>query len=105
MRECARCKGEGAVLAKPSNLALRAHRVAKDRAAHFGEPPPQYPPRRRLPCSECAGVGLVPGELPPLAEGGATVAVVGGGIGGAAVTLALRQRGAGAARVPGPPAG
>ena len=53
-------------------------------------------PLKSLPCAACGGAGVVPspdGELPPPSPGGPTVAVVGAGIGGAALALALQQRG------------
>ena len=53
-------------------------------------------PGKVLPCKWCRGTGLVPtpdGDLPPSFPGAPTVAIVGAGIGGAALALALQHRG------------
>jgi 2-polyprenyl-6-methoxyphenol hydroxylase-like FAD-dependent oxidoreductase len=53
-------------------------------------------PGKATPCKACGGVGLVAtadGELPTPRDDAPSVAVVGAGIGGAAVALALQQRG------------
>ena len=59
-------------------------------------PPPPRPAPRTAPCSNCDGIGLQPGPPPtPLSSSSSIddVAVIGGGIGGAALALALQQRG------------
>ena len=65
LRACGACRGEGA----------------------------RFVRRVRRPCKRCAGVGLEPGEPAPSDRPGVDVAVVGGGLGGAALALALQHRG------------
>ena len=92
MVACGKCLGAGVTPAKPSRRQLHEHRAAT--AAAQG--PIARPVLRRVPCTECAGVGLRPGPAAPPLHAGApapTVAIVGGGIGGAALALALQQRG------------
>ena len=93
MIACSFCGGDGVRRARPSKRALHEHRTAVAAASEGAPPSPPSP--RRLPCAKCDGVGLVGlaagAALPPLSD--AVVAVVGGGIGGAAVALALQQRG------------
>eukprot|EP00793_Prasinoderma_coloniale_P002100 PRCOL_00002608-RA len=50
-------------------------------------------PGARAPCGRCGGRGVVPGAPPAPRAGAGTVGVVGAGIGGCALALALRQRG------------
>jgi 2-polyprenyl-6-methoxyphenol hydroxylase-like FAD-dependent oxidoreductase len=80
-RACASCGGEGGLYAR-SNKRQARHRV-------------------RRPCKDCSNSGLVEGPMPEprlhpdpadRAHLG-TVAIAGGGIGGAATALALQQRG------------
>ena len=78
---CSACDGEGDV------AAVISQRQAK-RLAHKKQTTPP-----RAVCAACDGRGVVPGPLPPLADASPKVAVVGGGLAGAAVALALRQRG------------
>ena len=79
---------------KPSSKALKAHRLAVAAATAAGAAQmPARPSPRRIPCDTCGSSGLVDGELPPPLPVAPRVAVVGGGIGGAAVSLALLQRG------------
>ena len=83
LRACSRCHGEG-------GLYTRGKRRSGGAAAVI-----------RRPCASCGGIGLVDGMLPPPRhEPGprdrafvGTVAIAGGGIGGAAAALALQQRG------------
>ena len=83
LRACSRCHGEG-------GLYTRGKRRSGGAAAVI-----------RRPCANCGGIGLVDGMLPPPRhEPGprdrafvGTVAIAGGGIGGAAAALALQQRG------------
>ncbi|EOD33021.1 hypothetical protein EMIHUDRAFT_229975 [Emiliania huxleyi CCMP1516] len=83
LRACSRCHGEG-------GLYTRGKRRSGGAAAVI-----------RRPCAACGGIGLVDGMLPPPRhEPGprdrafvGTVAIAGGGIGGAAAALALQQRG------------
>ena len=106
MRWCDRCTGEG-VLVSLTKAQKRARRLARDDArppldsassssARLASSSSSPPPLKSLPCAACGGAGVVPspdGELPPPSPGGPTVAVVGAGIGGAALALALQQRG------------
>ena len=92
MRECTRCQGEGGLLVRPSKRLLHEHRRRCAEAMSARAPPLPPPGRQRVPCSACGGCGLVPGELPPPCTPHKVV-IVGGGIGGAAAALALRQRG------------
>ena len=96
-RECPRCLGEGSRRASPSNKQLAEHRSALEAAASAGLPPPPRPPPQRQPCKACGASGLVEGRPEPCStsRGGnpVSIAVVGGGIGGAALALALCQRG------------
>ena len=91
MMWCARCAGEG-VLVSLTKAQKRARRMGPE--TRDGAPPPK--PGKSLPCKECGGVGLVPtedGALPPVSPGAPSVAIVGAGIGGAALALALQHRG------------
>ena len=88
---CNSCRGEGSRFVRPSKKVLAEYRLAV--AAAAGGTLPARPPWRSMPCRECSAVGLVPGELTPPADSARSIAIVGGGIGGAAATLALRQRG------------
>ena len=92
MVACSKCLGAGVTPAKPSRRQLHEHRAA----AAAAQGPIARPVLRRVPCTACGGVGLQPGPpAPPLHAGSPApaVAIVGGGIGGAALALALQQRG------------
>ena len=96
MVACSACHGEGARFTRPSRHALHEHHLAVAAAAAADSEPPQRPPPRRVPCKVCCATGLVQNSAPdtPAPEfGSAIVAIVGGGIGGAAAALALQQRG------------
>ena len=82
-RACAACGGLGAVFSRS--------RKARRRGA---EAPGAAAPARKK-CDACGGTGIVAGapEIPARAD----VAVVGGGIGGLAVAVALQHRGVGCA--------
>ena len=91
---CAKCRGSGLMLISPSRRAVHEHKVALAAAKHAGLPLPPKPAWRRVPCATCSGIGLQDGPAPPpLGSEPPTVAIVGGGIGGAALALALQQRG------------
>ena len=92
---CGACRGLGVTRKKLSKRVLQRHREAAAAAAQAGRPPPPRPSRPGVPCAACAGTGLQAGPAPaPLRDGDEpAVAVVGGGIGGAALALALQQRG------------
>ena len=77
-RACAACGGLGAVFSRS--------RKARRRGA---EAPGAAAPARRK-CDACGGTGIVAGA--PAAPARADVAVVGGGIGGLAVAVALQHR-------------
>ena len=115
---CGRCAGEG-VLVSLTKAQKRARKRARELARdgrpsrppiHLGdadddapdaaaEARPSTPPEapgKVLPCKACGGTGLVStrdGELPVPRDDAPHVAVVGAGIGGAALALALQQRG------------
>jgi hypothetical protein len=90
---CTKCVGSGVLEVKPSRKLLHQHRVTAAAAAAAGAPPPPRPSRRRVSCMACGGAGLQSGPPPePLGDEPPTVAIVGGGIGGAALALALQQR-------------
>ena len=92
MMWCGRCAGEG-VLVSLTKAQKRARRSADARGGGSSAPPV---PGKALPCKACQGVGLVAtedGELPTPRDDAPSVAVVGAGIGGAALALALQQRG------------
>ena len=116
---CGRCAGEG-VLISLTKAQKRARKLARDSrprpapslrgdadddalaatapdaAAEARPSTPPAAPGKVLPCKTCGGTGLVPtrdGELPVPRDDAPHVAVVGAGIGGAALALALQQRG------------
>ena len=91
--ECPRCRGDGSQLVCHSKRVLAEHRAACSVAEQAGQPAPRRPERPRRPCAPCGGSGLAPGVLAPPLESAPKVAIVGGGIGGFAAALALRQRG------------
>ena len=97
MAACEACAGAGQLPAKRSRRRQLARRHAAAAAAPAGVTAPQGvgPPRQRVPCAVCAGVGLQPASRPPAARRDElpAVAVIGGGIGGAALALALQHRG------------
>jgi salicylate hydroxylase len=93
MRECEVCRGDGGRWVRPTDKQLREFRNAVAAAEAAGDPVPERPGLRRTPCKHCRSSGLVAGKLPEAPANGPVVAVVGGGIGGAAVALALLQRG------------
>jgi hypothetical protein len=94
--------GEGATTGEDAE-GQRGGRPGPTAAATASAPPPRSraqspppPPLKVLPCKCCQGTGLVPtadGELPTPYPNAPTVAIVGAGIGGAALALALQQRG------------
>lgn len=127
---CAACRGRGMlpgpVPHKPSALAKWERKVAARAQMPPGKSLPPLPPRpapppppEPIPCSACAGRGVVPQacaiarradeELSLRPQGNAAadvaapvasrsdlplIAIVGGGLGGLACALALQQRGA-----------
>ncbi|KAH8055456.1 hypothetical protein JL722_8369 [Aureococcus anophagefferens] len=82
-RVCSACDGEGDV------AAVISQRQAK-RLAHKRQTTPP-----RAVCAACDGRGVVPGPLPPLADASPKVAVVGGGLAGAAGSGRARSAEAG----------
>lgn len=88
-RFCERCRGEGATFS-----LSKAQRMAKKRKTENTENDANQAPLRpekRTECVECGGSGVVEGVVDVRSTKG--VAIVGGGVGGAALALALRQRG------------
>lgn len=88
-RACTRCRGEGAT------FALSKAQKKKRQKTSEGENPSsaaRVAPEKRIECAECDGSGVVRGT-PEGHASTSTVAIVGGGVGGAALALALAQRG------------
>ena len=105
MMWCSSCGGEG-VLSSLSKKQKRARRLEREAAARVStrntrehlmpKLSTNTAPAKNIPCKYCQGAGLVPTPsgkpLPPYPES-PRVAIVGAGIGGAALALALQQRG------------
>ena len=105
MMWCSSCGGEG-VLSSLSKKQKRARRLEREAAARVStrntrehlmpKSSTNTAPAKNIPCKYCQGAGLVPTPsgkpLPPYPES-PRVAIVGAGIGGAALALALQQRG------------
>lgn len=106
---CSKCGGEGSINTKPSKKARHAYKVALDSYHNTmeeerekeGANKPQPPPSAKVSCKACSGVGLIDAsdKLPLKEEEEAEdlyslcdVVIVGGGIGGCALALALQQR-------------
>lgn len=89
---CSKCRGEGRIRRPPSRKARIRHKRAKMNAGNdeISIPPP--PPPRWEPCSTCQSTGLMKGEA-PAPRTGLQVAIIGGGIGGLALGVALKHRG------------
>jgi len=105
MMWCSSCGGEGVVYSL-SKKQKRARRLEREAAAgapvecrrdlSSSERLARAPPAKVAPCKPCMGTGLVPTpcgkpQKPHLES--PRVAIVGAGIGGAALALALQQRG------------
>ena len=92
---CLKCRGEGLVRKPASRKARFRHKRARMEAsgndAAVLPPPPPPPPPRWEPCAECQSTGLMDGK--PTPHSNMTVAVIGGGIGGLALGVALKHRG------------
>ena len=102
---CLKCDGSGASLGRLSKKAYHVYKKAKEAAEAKGDEPPPPPKRPTNPCAACTGTGLAlrkqppstlhstlpPQPRPPLPP--ALVVIVGGGIGGCALALALQHRG------------
>lgn len=91
---CPGCGGVGSRL-----VASKRERGARAAAAR-GEERATSPRKNRAACKQCAGDGVVPNCAPEGAppsdeasDGRPLIAIVGGGIGGAAAALGLQQRG------------
>ena len=80
---CIPCQGEGRISRLPSKKARMRHKRLKG-----NEPPPP----RYESCASCKGTGLIEGSEPPQSLN-IRVAIVGGGIGGLALAVALKHRG------------
>ena len=96
---CPRCSGEGSIRARSSKKA----RAQRKRNPSLPPPPPRF-----APCPKCSGSGIVmfaagartegtdsrqqQQQLPCPVRPGVSVAIVGGGIGGLALALALQHR-------------
>ena len=83
---CARCRGEGATFSLSKAQRKRRNGETEEQRAV------RMSPDKRSECAECAGSGVTLGT-PRQPSTSARVAIIGGGIGGAALALALQQRG------------
>eukprot|EP00040_Diaphanoeca_grandis_P018354 m.96520 g.96520 ORF g.96520 m.96520 type:complete len:646 (-) comp26900_c0_seq7:123-2060(-) len=104
---CQKCWGEGKTMVLPSKKARAEHRRLKARRIDEGLSEPSPPPMRPERCNTCLGVGIVTSNTrgttadqqiksccdvtknstPP------TIGIIGAGIGGVALALALQHRG------------
>lgn len=93
---CAKCRGEGRIRQRPSRKARNNHKRAKrNNEASVGNTsakPASLMPAVWKPCADCNSTGLMPGK-PPSSNTTPSVAIVGGGIGGLALGVALKHRG------------
>jgi len=90
---CTKCLGEGQTQVRPSKKAQYQYKRDKQAALERNEEIPQRPPLRIERCPICSGTGLVDAKTENQQYACAqTVAIVGGGIGGLALALALQQR-------------
>lgn len=114
-RSCDRCHGTGKVLLPPSKKVLNAYefrcsKIAKKTRTSSSIELPLPPQSRTGKCASCNGIGVVVKSIPSSSttdldnedviesgvkgsDDGHGVVVVGGGIGGFALALALQQRG------------
>jgi len=86
---CSKCRGEGRIRRPASRKAWFRHKRARMEAGNDSALPP--PPPRWEPCADCHSTGLMAGE--PTPHTNTSVAIVGGGIGGLALGVALKHRG------------
>ena len=85
---CARCRGEGAL------FALSKAQRKKRKANGDGDGAiPREVPAKRIDCVDCGGSGVTRAVSRVQPASDAEVAIVGGGVGGVALALALRHRG------------
>jgi len=95
---CPKCRGESKIRAPRSKKEKHRHRLAIESSKAAGLPEPPPPPPRCQPCKTCSGTGLCSYDDPlstptlPLIESDIEVAIIGGGIGGFALALALQHR-------------
>ena len=85
---CVRCRGEGALFA-----LSKAQRKKRKANREDGASSPREVPAKRIDCVDCGGSGVTRARTPTRAASKAEVAIVGGGVGGVALALALRHRG------------
>jgi salicylate hydroxylase len=104
-RPCPKCSGEGKAPVRRSKKAQFQYKREKKAAEERGEKPPPPPPPRIERCPTCEGTGLMVlhangmeesqnehANDKELSQRVNTVGIVGGGIGGLALALALQQR-------------
>ncbi len=93
---CDECNGYGQKHHKLNKKALRNYKIACEEFEKInGEGVcPIRPSGHAYVCAHCAGIGLVPSASPPIAdkETFPHVAIIGGGIGGMALAVALLHR-------------
>ncbi|PVH26478.1 FAD-dependent oxidoreductase [Sphingobacterium corticibacter] len=94
---CLACRGEGKKSRKLRKKVRLQHQLALaqfEQAEEDGTAPSR-PKAHRFSCAKCAGSGLIPAARPPMAdhENYPHVAIIGGGIGGMALAVALLHRG------------
>lgn len=90
---CKKCRGLGVRKISPSKKTMHRHKLERDKfLATPGEKTPPPSPICTVPCKACNGIGL--DQLPGIPTSSKLeIAVIGGGIGGCALALALQQRG------------
>ncbi len=87
---CSKCRGEGLIRRPPSRKSRLRHKRARMEARNATLPAPSP---RLEPCASCQSTGLMQGEPVPNTNLSSSVAIVGGGIGGLALGVALKHRG------------
>ncbi len=93
---CPECRGEGKKSRKLRKKVRVQHQLALAQFERMKEgTAPVRPKAHRDSCSNCAGSGVIPTSNPPLADHDnyPHVAIIGGGIGGVALAVALLHRG------------
>ncbi|WP_035673853.1 NAD(P)/FAD-dependent oxidoreductase [Flavobacterium sp. 83] len=94
---CPECQGRGKKSRGLSMKARRQYKIALDQfeKTKGEETAPTHPKGHLYSCLNCCGSGLLPSDGPPIAdkENYPYVAIIGGGIGGAALAVACLHRG------------
>lgn len=93
---CEDCQGRGKKSQRLRKKARIQYQLELDRFEENNQigAPPVRPKGHQIPCASCAGSGIIPAENPPTPNKGFPhIAIVGGGIGGAALAVACLHRG------------